>query len=180
MTDARLGTDMVRMIAHMPPRSAIVVRPYAMAADGRTALIRRIRNAGRAKRHLLLIAGPMQPGFDGQHLGGASKGRNFSSSAARKRPPHFLSMPVHNLHERGEAARRGVDAMLISPVWPTRSHPGAKTLGLRGFAHLAGRHRGAIALGGLTARRFATLRQHGAKGWAAIDAWKLQRRENQR
>lgn len=168
MTDARLGHTLPQIIAAMPPRSGVIIRPYAMAADGRVAMLRTIRRIGRAKRHLLLIADHRTPGFDGRHHGGP---------AARLRPPSvgsLVSMPVHDRSEAGRAHRIKATLCLVSPVWPTRSHPGARVLGVRGFARLtAGLSKAAsvIALGGMNAERFKILRRHGAKGWAAIDGW---------
>lgn len=160
MVDARLGARIPAIIAAMPPRSAVVVRPYAMRAEGRVELIRAIRRVARAKRHLMLIAGGgPDAGFDGRHGGDG-------------RTTGFLSLPVHDGHELAQANRLGADAVLISPVWPTRSHPDGNCLGKRGFARLAaGSSADVIALGGVTARGFARLKIHGATGWAAIDAW---------
>ena len=60
--------------------------------------------------------------------------------------------------------------VFVSPVFATRSHPGAPALGLdraKRLAEAAGAP--AIALGGMNARRFAEL--EGLYGWAGIDAW---------
>ena len=70
MTDRRLGPAMPAIVAAMPPRSGVIIRPYAMDTQGRTATIRAIRRIGRAKRHLVLMAGRRIQGFDGRHGGG--------------------------------------------------------------------------------------------------------------
>jgi thiamine-phosphate pyrophosphorylase len=59
------------------------------------------------------------------------------------------------------------DAVVLSPVFATRSHPGATPLGPLRFRLLA-RRAGlpVIALGGMDARR---ARRIGATRWAAID-----------
>jgi thiamine-phosphate pyrophosphorylase len=160
MVDARLGDAIPAIVAAMPPRSAVVVRPYAMRAGNRIGLIRAVRRVARAKRHLLLIAGGWSDaGFDGRHGDG-------------RQTKGFLSLSVHDRRELARANRLRADAVLLSPVWPTRTHPDGATLGKRGFARLAaGSSAQAIALGGVTARQFARLRVHGAGGWAAIDAW---------
>ena len=173
MTDARLGDRLPAILAAMPPRSAVIVRPYAMNRHGRTALIRRMRHVARAKRHLFLHAGRSRIGFDGLHLGGAA------SRIACPGRYGLMSIPVHNAGESARALRIRADVVLVSPLWPTRSHSGAITLGARGFARLAARHDHVIALGGMTAARFRTLRHHGAHGWAAIDAWQDSGRSRQ-
>jgi thiamine-phosphate pyrophosphorylase len=165
MTDARLGTAMPAIVARMPPRSAVVIRPHAMEQGGRARAIRLLRRIARAKRHMLLLAGGGDPaGYDGRHGGG---GRRIC-----QRGRGYVSMPVHDRGEAEAARKARADAVLISPVWPTRSHPGAPSLGAVGFARLAARFPGcAVALGGMTAQRMRRLRHHGAAGWAAIDAW---------
>lgn len=163
MADARLGTAIATIIATMPPRSAVVVRPYALRSAGRAKLIRAIRRAARAKRCLLLLAGGGSiAGYDGRH----------GAKMASKTRGAFLSLPVHDQRELAFARRHHADAILISPVHATQSHPGAETLGRRGFAKLASPMTGkTIALGGMSADKFRLLRHDGANGWAAIDAW---------
>lgn len=73
----------------------------------------------------------------------------------------------HNLREIGEANRMSADAVMLSPAFPTRSHPGAPSLGPSRFRLLA-RYASVpvIALGGMartTARRLDWPR------WGAID-----------
>ena len=74
---------------------------------------------------------------------------------------------VHDADEIALAERAGADAMFLSPVFPTRSHPGGECLGKSKFLELAARARTPIiALGGMTAKRATDL---GWPRWAAID-----------
>lgn len=62
--------------------------------------------------------------------------------------------------------------VLLSPVYPTRSHPGWAPLPrmkAAALARLAGRP--LLALGGMNERRFRRVRALGFDGWAGIDAW---------
>jgi len=62
--------------------------------------------------------------------------------------------------------------VFVSPVFATRSHPGARALGPIRFALMVrGLPIPVIALGGMTAKRARRLQLLGASGWAAIDAW---------
>jgi thiamine-phosphate pyrophosphorylase len=80
------------------------------------------------------------------------------------------SAPAHDLAEIRAAERAGADFVFLSPVFPTRSHPGAEPLGPHRFAALACATRlPVIALGGMDEKRVRGLR--GAYGWAGIDAW---------
>ncbi|MFB0612161.1 thiamine phosphate synthase [Aurantiacibacter poecillastricola] len=74
---------------------------------------------------------------------------------------------VHDMPEMAQANRAGADAAMLSPVFQTRSHPGAPVLGPTRFRTLA-RHAQmpVIALGGMNAR---TARRLGWARWAAID-----------
>jgi thiamine-phosphate pyrophosphorylase len=74
---------------------------------------------------------------------------------------------VHDAAEIADANRIGADAALLSPVFPTRSHPGAGAIGPAGFRELAKlAQMPVIALGGMTA---VTAAQLGWPRWAAID-----------
>jgi thiamine-phosphate pyrophosphorylase len=74
---------------------------------------------------------------------------------------------AHDLAEIGLAARLGAHAVLLSPVFPTRSHPGGAVLGAARFRLLARQSPlPVIALGGMNARSARALRW---PRWAAID-----------
>jgi thiamine-phosphate pyrophosphorylase len=74
---------------------------------------------------------------------------------------------ARGLAELGLAARLGADAALLSPVFPTRTHPGGAVLGPVRFRLLARHSRlPVIALGGMTAHRARALDW---PRWAAID-----------
>ena len=79
---------------------------------------------------------------------------------------------AHDGEELAAAGRAGADGVFLSPVFATRSHPGAPALGRVRFGRMI---RGAaipvIALGGMDARRARSLAGFGVHGWAAIDAW---------
>ena len=71
-----------------------------------------------------------------------------------------------------QLAEAGLSVAVLTKVFPTRSHPGARALGR---ARLGLMIRGVpvpvITLGGMNARRAASLQALGIYGWAAIDAW---------
>ena len=101
---------------------------------------------------------------DGTHV-------SLRQGAARRRGGGLLTAAVHDMREIGLANRMGVDLVFLSPVFPTRSHPGASALGPLRFASLARLSRApVIALGGMTERRFRRVKALGACGWAGIDA----------
>lgn len=84
-------------------------------------------------------------------------------------PGRLLGCACHDAAEIARAERVGVDQVLIGPVRPTRTHPGATTLGWDGLATLAARTTLPVyALGGLRAADLARARQSGAIGVAGI------------
>lgn len=127
-------------------------RHLATARAERLALFRRIRRIALARRLTLVSVGAL-PG---------------SRSHGGKRP---FTAPAHDAREAVTMRRSGAAILFVSPIYATRTHPGAKPLGIRRAAAI-GRDRGTarIALGGMTGRKWRSLRVYGFDGWAAIDA----------
>lgn len=74
---------------------------------------------------------------------------------------------VHSMRELADAHRAGANLVMMSPVYATRSHPGAGKLGPVRARLIAARARvPVVMLGGMDARRARGLSPH---GWAAID-----------
>ena len=159
MTDERQGEALWAALAQLPSGSGIVFRHYGLDAPAREALFLRLQRIARKKRLLVLVAGAQALRGDG-HYG------------LRKRSPKsgLLGSPAHTLTEIRAAERAGADFIFLSPVYSTRSHPGAPTLGRLRFAALARQTKLPVfALGGMNERRARGLA--GAYGWAGIDAW---------
>lgn len=79
---------------------------------------------------------------------------------------------VHDWRDAVVAQRAGANLAFVSPVFTTRSHPGAPALGVVRLGLLLRAVRvPAVALGGMDVRRFRRLRGLSLHGWAAIDAW---------
>lgn len=158
MTDPRLGERLWDALERLPRGSGVIFRHYQLPLPERRALFARIAKVARRRGLLLLRAGaePMR-GEMGTH------GR-------RGRGP--TTWPVHSRREAIAAIRAGADALLVSPVFPTRSHPGAPVIGPVRFGLLiGGLDVPVIALGGMNPRNARRLRPMGIHGWAAIDAW---------
>ena len=79
---------------------------------------------------------------------------------------------VHNRAELRQALLRRTPLVLLSPLYPTRSHPEGRPIPrmrAAAFARLGGRR--LIALGGMDERRFRRVERLGFIGWAGIGAW---------
>ncbi|MBP6596581.1 MAG: Nudix family hydrolase [Arenimonas sp.] len=82
-----------------------------------------------------------------------------------------MAASCHNAEELHQAQRLGLDFVVLGPVLPTHSHPGARLLGWEGFAALREQVSLPIyALGGVRPGDIAVARLHGAQGVAGIRA----------
>ncbi len=96
----------------------------------------------------------------------------FLSARRAGAPWAWLSLAVHGRAAVARARRMGADFGLVSPAFPTASHPGAPALGPGRWGHLAKRlRRPAVALGGVTAANAGRLPRARLAGVAAIGAW---------
>ncbi|SFS04941.1 thiamine phosphate synthase [Sphingomonas jatrophae] len=159
MTDERMGEALWSALLRLPKGAGVVFRHRS--TPGRRALYERVRRIARARRLVLVLAGDVRVAAawraDGVH------GRDPRRTAR----PLLRTMPVHDPVEAHRAKR--ADVAFVSPVFATRSHVGAGSLGISGFARLARQVRRPVALGGIDSRRARLLPF--AYGWAAIDAW---------
>lgn len=155
MTDPRLGDALWRILEAMPNDAGVVLRDLALGE--RVAAI-------CARRGLKLAVA--REGAMAEALG----------AALVHNPVGETSLPTsRSVHDEAEARRareEGAALVFVSPVYPTRSHPGAPALGEDKSVRLATIAGGkAIALGGMDADRFERLATRGFHGWAGIDAW---------
>ena len=80
---------------------------------------------------------------------------------------------VHNVAELRGALLRRVPLILLSPIFPTTSHPDwqpIRRMRAASLARLANRR--LLALGGLDANRYAKIARLGFTGWAGISAFR--------
>lgn len=161
MTDERSGDALWPALAKLPRGTGVIFRHYATPPAERRRLYKRVRRIARKRGLVLILAGtPLQAiawKADGAH------GRSRHPRAAR---PLIRTAPAHDARELHAA--RHADITFLSPVFPTRSHAGARTLGPLRFGLLARGHQVA-ALGGMTPARARRLAALGSRGWAAID-----------
>lgn len=167
MTDERVTDQSLLAAAGRLPkgRAGIIFRHYRTVERERKALFALLARIARRRRLVLMLGGTARDAAawqaDGWH------GRDI----CRVQRPLLHSVPAHDAREV-EAARRGeADLLFLSPLFPTRSHPGAPALGRCRFALLA-RRAGmpVMALGGVGVRHRRTIKVLGAAGWAAIDS----------
>ena len=163
MTDERMGERLWVAIDRVPAGSGgIVFRHYALDPAQRLGLGTQVAALARKRKLTLAVAGePLLAERLGAQLVHNPRG-------AANLP---FSLSVHDEREARAAREQGADLVFVSPVYPTRSHPGATALGAEQAARLAAMAGcPAIALGGMTFGKFWEL-DDAFHGWAGIDAW---------
>ncbi|MBN2751905.1 MAG: thiamine phosphate synthase [Rhodospirillaceae bacterium] len=163
------------------PASRLSRLPHGYALIRRSSTLsqgRRLRTACRDARVLFFWAGTAREALrlhaDGLHLkdNAATRGRQARIWRYR-RPRALLIAAAHSPRAIRACAVAGVDAVLVSPVFSTNSHPGAPFIGITRFRLWAREASVAVyALGGLsptTAHRLISTR---CVGLAGID-WVL-------
>ncbi|MGK6318766.1 thiamine phosphate synthase [Sphingomonas sp. DT-204] len=157
MTDERIGDELWDALARLPRGSGVVFRHHGLPEAERRGILRKVAKVTGRRRLVLLAAGGLE-GRDGVHNGRRGRG--------------LLSWSAHSRREAVAAVRAGAHLLFVSPVWPTRSHPGARSLGrVRLGLMIRNLPVPVIALGGMTSKRFKALKPLGVYGWAGIDAW---------
>ena len=167
--DDRLADPLAAARA-MPRGSMVVVR----SRDGarRAALARAMVDLARSRALIVLVAGDgalaSACGADGVHLPEARLGE---AAAWRARRRFLITGSVHSM--AGLAKANLADAVFLSPVFPTRSHPGRAALpAVRANAIARGARLPVYALGGVEAANAGRL--SGFAGIAAVGALDVQ------
>ena len=123
---------------------------------------------------LVLNANPAvveKVGADGVHL---TSERLMALSSRPLGLNKLVGASVHNQAQLEQAGRLNIDFSVISPVFPTPSHPNVKTLDWHGFQQLTEQATHPVyALGGMQAEHLSEVWQYGGQGIAAIRSlWK--------
>ncbi len=162
LSDARNDAALGDGLRRLPRGSGFIFRHYHLPAAARRARFNELSTLARNLGHWVVLSSD------------AATARQWGAEGIYG-PPERLAdasglirlAAVHNEAEITAANRIGADAALLSPVFPTRSHPGADTLGPARFCKLAKlAQMPVIALGGMTAE---TAKELDWPRWAAID-----------
>jgi thiamine-phosphate pyrophosphorylase len=162
VTDERNDASLEDALRRLPRGSGLIYRHYHLPDAERVARFRQLARIARARDMVVILAD--------SGLTAAEWGADGIYGAPRSLYPRrdmLRLATAHSLREIGEANRLGADAVLLSPAFPTRSHPGAGALGPVRFRLLAEHARmPVIALGGMDQHKADRL---GWPLWAAID-----------
>ncbi|MDH5749852.1 MAG: thiamine phosphate synthase [Rhodospirillales bacterium] len=171
VTDADRLADPETAVRRLPRGSAVILRHYR--DPRRRELAHRLAAVCRRHALRLLIAGDARlaraVGADGVHLPEALVRHGCRSWRLWRRPGWIVTAAAHSPAALRAAAQAGADAVLLSPVFATRSHPDRPPLGVLKFQAWARRCSLPVyALGGITRRTAPRLTQTRAVGLAGI------------
>jgi len=166
-TDDERLPDPLAAARALPLGSMVVVR--SREDTRRAALTRAMVDLARARALIVLVAGDgalaAACGADGVHLPEARLGEAAAWRARRR--SFLITASVHSLAALAKA--NSLDAVFLSPIFPTKSHPGRAALtAVRANAIARGACVPVYALGGVEPRNAGLL--SGFAGIAAISA----------
>ena len=149
-TDLSRGVDPLAAAARLPKGLCGVVFRHD-AAPNRAAIGQTLAKICRARRLSLVVAGDIPLAIAlgaGVHL---RAGIWPGPQAAALRRRRIATSSAHTGADIRRARRAGAQVIFLSPVFPTASHPGARSLGPVRWSALA-RISPVFALGGITGR----------------------------
>jgi thiamine-phosphate pyrophosphorylase len=170
VTDPKRTPDPVAVAETLPRGSGVIFRAFGA---GDAEVVGKALAATARRRGLVLLVGAdpelaRRIGADGLHL--PQRLLHRAPRIRQQQPRWLITGATHDARAVRAAERLGLDAMLLSPAFPSRSPSAVHPLGLVRFARLAALTRRPVyALGGVnatTARRLLATR---AAGLAAVD-----------
>lgn len=162
VTDRRNDAVLENAIARLPRGSGVIFRHYHLEAPQRRQRFETLARIARRYGHCVILAGDIRTARNWGADGAYGPARQLRGGRRLLR-----LATAHDLAEIEMAMRIQADAVLLSPVFPTRSHPGGRALGPVRFRLIARQAPAVlIALGGMNRK---AARRLGWPRWAAID-----------
>jgi thiamine-phosphate pyrophosphorylase len=155
LSDARNDAVLEQALRRLPRGSGFVFRHYHLPKAERRARFMALARIARARRIQVILSGS------------PAEARRWGADGSYGAHGDATLATAHSLRELRRFTR--AEAILLSPVFPTRSHPGGQVLGPLRFRLLAA-HSPApvIALGGMNPSAANRLKW---PRWAGIDAF---------
>ncbi|MDP1671053.1 MAG: thiamine phosphate synthase [Alphaproteobacteria bacterium] len=169
LSDSQRLSNPRAALGRLPTGSGFIFRNYDQ--PGREFMARELLRVCRQRRIIFLLAGDwrmaLRVGADGAHFPEALA---HQAHAVRSTKPNaIVTVAAHSARGILRARQSGADAVLLSPVFVTQSHPEATPLGPGRFAKLTCEARlPVIALGGIDLQTARRLKGGGAAGIAGI------------
>ncbi len=174
MTDLHRAPDPRPLLDALPCPGAVIIRHPNR--DVRQKLSKLALKHHHAYKHKILISDDIELatelGADGVHIPEIKLRTRRNVTLLRRRPHWLISASAHSARSLKHAENSKVDFILLSPIAPTKSHPGQIGMGFVKFARLAREcHIPVIGLGGLTLQNILRLKSSGLAGIAGIEVF---------
>jgi thiamine-phosphate pyrophosphorylase len=172
MTDAKRLPDPSAYIPRLPAGSAVIVRHFSNKQ--KEEIIKKIRLLCKKHKVKLLVSDSLHLALkyrlDGVHFPEKTVRKIANCGSLKRYPKHLLfTTACHSERALHAAKRAGCHAALLSPIFPTQSHPGAKSLGSYQLTSLS--HRSPLnlfALGGITQKTAQRISTCPISGFAGV------------
>ncbi len=151
LSDERNDAQLAQALRRLPRGSGFIYRHYHLPTAQRRLRYEELRRLCRLRGIVLVLAGSQR------------EARAWRADAAYGRSGEVAT--VHSLRELRRCT--GARVALLSPVFPTQSHPGATGLGPLRFLLLA--RQAALPVGALGGINRQTARRIPGTAWAAIN-----------
>jgi thiamine-phosphate pyrophosphorylase len=174
VTDPARLPDPVAASQGLPAGAGVIYR--AFGASNAELLGAALRRTTRAQGLILLVGADWRLarriGADGVHL--PERLAHLAPRLRRAHPRWLITAAAHSRPAIVKAGRLGLDAILVSAVFASRSPSAKSALGPVRFAALANQTAlPVIALGGISSATAPRLRGSSAAGLAAVEAFSL-------
>jgi thiamine-phosphate pyrophosphorylase len=172
LTDDDRSVDWIDAVMALPSGSAVIVR--ARSPERRKALALATIRIGKPRRILILIADDIKLAIriraDGVHF--PERNAWKITSLRRCNPNARVTMSAHSARGVAAASRLAANAVFLSPIFQTVSHPNTMALGATRWAMLARTSRIPVfSLGGLNPSNVKAAIASGARGLGVIGSW---------
>lgn len=155
LSDARNDAALERALKRLPRGSGFVFRHYHLPEAERRERFAALARMARSRGIRVVLSGS------------AAQARRWGADGSYGSHSGAMLATAHSLRELRQVRR--AQGVLLSPVFPTRSHPGGRVLGPLRFRLLAAQSPvPVIALGGMNSAGSRRLKW---PRWAAIDAF---------
>ncbi len=168
-----------KTIQNLPKNSLIIFREYILDPIKRQELALKIQKIAKKHRHKLIIGKNFDLAkkidADGYHFSDFdyknAKNHALKLQNHQKINKNFIiSLACHSLNSVKQAQKSNIDLLFFSPIFPTNSHPGAKTQGIFNLKKAKTASKIPIfALGGLNSSNLKQIRKIGVDGVAGIE-----------
>ncbi|MDA0902137.1 MAG: thiamine phosphate synthase [Proteobacteria bacterium] len=179
-TDRKRFSNVFDDIAALPKGSAVIIREYDLSYEKRLEFAQKVREIAKEKELLFLIAKNLKLAIEtkahGVHFTDYDQSwLEYLRFQKFCRKDFMFACSCHKPTSLIKADKLGFDALFYSPIFPTKSHPDRKALGVRHLQKASRNKKTAIyALGGVNTKNIKLLHSCNINGIAGISLFSNQ------